>query len=959
MNKFKLGWNSLKTRITLINLGIFLIGIWSLTFFVSAELHDDLEKMLGQQQFSTASLLAEEIDQELADRLQALALIGKEITPAMLQRPESLQTLLQQRPLLARLFNNGVTIAGLDGTVLADFPHQPGRIGANFSERDYAIAALKGGKATIGKPVRSKLTQNPSFVMAVPIKDAAGAVIGFLAGVVNLNQPNFLDLATRNTYGRDGDYFVVAPQHRLNVTTSNKNRIMATLPAPGVNPALDRYAQGREGSDIFINPLGVEVLGSAKRIPAAGWYVAITLPTQQAFAPIHAMQQRMLLAAALLTVLAAALTWWLLGRQLAPLLTASTTLHKLDVGDPFPPPLAIARDDEVGHLIKAFNQLLTSLQQRDAALQESEARFRTLIEGTPEPVVVHRHGLVLYVNPAAIGLFGATSRQELVGKPLLALIHPDCHAALLEQVRRSYEEGAKLPTLEEKIIRLDGSVIDVEATRITISYDGQKAIQVLMRDVTERKHLQLARDEALARLQKIADRVPGMVYQYLLRPDGSSCFPFASEGIRQIYRVSSQHVSSDASCVLAILHPDDLDRVGASIEASARTLTPWQQEYRVKFADGTVRWLHGDALPEQQSDGAVLWHGLIADITERKLADDQLRTFSRIVEQAPMTIVITDLAGSIEYANPWTTQSNGYTREELYGQNPRLLASGLTAPEVYQSLWQTLTAGEVWCGEFINRKKGGDLYVEHAVIAPVLDHGNTAHYVALKQDITERKRTEQALQDSLRDKVALLNEVHHRVKNNLQVITSLLRLEAGRSSESDTRCVLAEMQGRIRAMALLHESLYRSGTFASVDLGAYLGHLARQAFRAQSSAMVRLQLELASVQISLDQATPCGLLVNELLSNCLKHGFPEGRGGDIRIELRALGPGDQWLLRVSDTGVGLAADFESRRSQSLGLQLVGDLARQIDGTLQIEPGPGAAFAVTFEIHRAEPPTPAA
>ncbi|MBU4113338.1 MAG: PAS domain S-box protein [Gammaproteobacteria bacterium] len=949
MKKFKLEWNSLKTRVTLITLGIFLIGIWSLTFFVSGELHEDLQKIVSEQQLSTASLLAEEIDQELADRLQALELIGKKITPAILQHPESLQNLLEQRLVLARLFNNGVISAGLDGTVLADFPQVPGRIGLNLSERDFAIGALKGGKAILGKPVRSKLTQNPIFVMAVPIKDAAGAVIGMLAGVVNLNQPNFLDRVTRGPNGQYGDYFVVAPQHRLNVTSSNKSRIMATLPAPGVNPALDRYAQGHEASDIFINPLGVQVLASAKRIPAAGWYVAITMPTQEAFAPVHALQQRMLTAAAVLTLLAGLLTWWLLRRQLAPLLAAATTLHKLDVGAPFPPPLPVARDDEVGYLIKAFNHLLTSLQQRDAALQESQTRFRTLIERTPEPVAVHRDGLMLYVNPAAIELFGAKSKEELVGKPLLALIHPDCHAAFLEQEGHGDEEGAQLPTLEEKVMRLDGRVIDVEATRIVINYGGHKAIQVLMRDITERKHLQLASDEALYRLQKIADRVPGVVYQYLLRPDGSSCFPFASEGIRQIYRLSPQDVSSDASCVLAILHPDDLDRVGASIEASARTLTPWQQEYRVKFADGTVRWLLGDALPERLADGAVLWHGLIKDITERKLAEDQLHTFSRIVEQAPMTIVITDLAGSIEYANPWTTQSSGYTQEELHGQNLRLLNSGLTAPEVYQGLWQTLTAGDVWRGEFNNKKKNGDLYIEQAVVAPVLCADNTLHYVALKQDITERKRTEQALQDSLRDKVALLNEVHHRVKNNLQVITSLLRLEAGRSREGDTRSVLTEMQGRIRAMALLHESLYRSGTFASVDLGAYLGHLARQAFRAQSSGVVRLQLELASVQVSLDQATPCGLLANELLSNCLKHGFPEGRGGDIRIELRALGLGDQWLLRVSDTGVGLPADFESRRSQSLGLQLVADLTRQIDATLQIEPGPGAAFAVTFGI----------
>lgn len=960
MRKFKLEWSSLKTRVTLITLVIFLIGIWSLIFLVSTMLRKDLQALLSEQQFSTASLLADEIDQEIADRLQTLELIAREITPAMMKEPAALHARLEQHPLLARLFNDGIACVGLDGIVLADFPPVPGRIGANFSERDYIIGPLKGGKATIGKPVRSKLSQNPTFVMAAPIKDAAGSVIGVLAGVVNLNQPSFLDRVAKGHYAYHGDYFVVAPQHRMVVTSSNKSSIMATLPAPGVSPALDRYAQGREGSDIFFNPLGVEVLGSAKRIPAVGWYAAIMLPTQVAFAPVHALQQRMLVAAALLTLLACVLTWWALRRQLAPLLAAANTLRSLNAGTQFPPPLTVARQDEVGQLIGAFNQLLASLQQRDVALRESEARFRTLIQWTPEAVVVHRDGIMLYVNPAAIRLFGATSRRELVGRPLLELIHPDCHDAFLVQVPRGYDVGSKLPMLDEKIIRLDGSVIDVEATRIVINYDGQEANQVQMRDITERKKVQQAHDEALARLKKITNRVPGVVYQYLLRPDGSSCFPFASEGIRQVYRLSPQDVSVDATCLFAIIHPDDLDSVSASIAASARDLTPWQLEFRIRFSDDTVRSLLGEALPERLADGAVLWYGLIADITEHKLVEDQLRTLSYIVEQAPMTIVVTDLAGNIEYSNPWTTKKTGYTREELYGQNPRLLRSGLTAPEVYQGLWQTLTAGEVWRGEFNNKDKSGELFVEQAVVAPVRDAGNTLHYVALKQDITERKRTEQALQASLQDKVALLNEVHHRVKNNLQVITSLLRLEAGRSAQPETKSVLTEMQSRIRSMALLHESLYRSGTLASVELGAYLQQIATQSIRAHGSGAVRLQLDTAPVQVSLDQAMPCGLLVNELLTNCLKHGFPEGRTGEIRIELQALAPlesaedgTDQWRLCVRDTGVGLPADFETRRVASLGLQLVSDLTRQLDGTLEIGPGPGAAVTVTFAIARTQ------
>jgi two-component sensor histidine kinase len=183
------------------------------------------------------------------------------------------------------------------------------------------------------------------------------------------------------------------------------------------------------------------------------------------------------------------------------------------------------------------------------------------------------------------------------------------------------------------------------------------------------------------------------------------------------------------------------------------------------------------------------------------------------------------------------------------------------------------------------------------------------------------------------------------------VITSLLRLEGRRSTVGDTKVVLGEMQSRIWTMALLHESLYRTGTFASVDLGSYLRRLCTHAFQSQStrSGEVQLVLNLGSVQAGMDQAISCGLLINELISNSLKHGFPAGVSGLVSIDLQPLDGANHWRLRVSDTGVGLPENFEDKRKNSLGLQLAGDLARQIGGTLEITPNQnkGAVFTVNF------------
>jgi two-component sensor histidine kinase len=223
-------------------------------------------------------------------------------------------------------------------------------------------------------------------------------------------------------------------------------------------------------------------------------------------------------------------------------------------------------------------------------------------------------------------------------------------------------------------------------------------------------------------------------------------------------------------------------------------------------------------------------------------------------------------------------------------------------------------------------------------------------------DITERKLSEQSLQQSLKDKQALLMEVNHRVKNNLQVISSLLRLEGHRSQQKETKAVLAAMQGRIQSMALLHKLLYRSGTFASVDLGSYVQQVASQAFSAQSlsSSSVRLSLHVGSVQVGMDQAIAAGLLVNELISNCLKHAFPLDRSGEVLVVLKPVNADASradplWCLEVSDTGVGLPAHVDQLRKASLGLQLVNDLSEQIGGSLRTEslPGEGTRFTLIF------------
>ncbi|HEY5579635.1 MAG TPA: EAL domain-containing protein [Rhodoferax sp.] len=260
--------------------------------------------------------------------------------------------------------------------------------------------------------------------------------------------------------------------------------------------------------------------------------------------------------------------------------------------------------------------------------------------------------------------------------------------------------------------------------------------------VISRRH-SVAQQQALAQLTNLTDHVPGLVFQYLLRPDGSSCFPFVSKGVSDIYRSSVQDMRKDGAQVFAMIHPQDLPAVEAAIAASAKTLTPWKHDYRVRFEDGTVRWLSSRAAPQQLDDGSVLWHGFVSDVTEQKKAEESLITLSAAVEQSPVSIVISDPQGLIEYVNPMFEQVSGYRRADVIGQNPRILSSHDKTVAEYREMWAMLLAGETWHGEFYNRRKDGSLYWEQAVIAPIFDdHGRPIHYLAIKEDITKRKADE-------------------------------------------------------------------------------------------------------------------------------------------------------------------------------------------------------------------------
>jgi PAS domain S-box-containing protein len=292
----------------------------------------------------------------------------------------------------------------------------------------------------------------------------------------------------------------------------------------------------------------------------------------------------------------------------------------------------------------------------------------------------------------------------------------------------------------------------------------------------------------------------------------------------------------------------------------------------------------------------------------------------------------------------------GYKPEELIGRPFQEL--NILAPEYLEAAFSDtmrVLAGERIASsvyEFI--AKDGTRKLGEISGAPLVRDGKIVAVVAVARDITERVRAEKQLEASLQEKEVLLKEIHHRVKNNLQVISSLLYLQSKSIEGQEALEMFQESQDRVRSMALVHERLYQSPDLARIDFAEYVRNLASYLFRSYGvhSNLIQLRINVDDVSLGIDMAVPCGLILNELVSNSLKHAFPNGREGEIRIELCS-GDDNELALVVSDNGVGFPKDLDFRGMESLGLQLVNTLVDQLGGTIELDRSDGTAFEIVF------------
>ena len=423
-------------------------------------------------------------------------------------------------------------------------------------------------------------------------------------------------------------------------------------------------------------------------------------------------------------------------------------------------------------------------------------------------------------------------------------------------------------------------------------------------------------------------------------------------------------------------HPDDAKAMAGELQAALDGTKPLDVEYRVVWPDGTVHWLASKGVAIRDEEGRpIQMHGIGFDITERKLASlrvlESERQFREMSDAMPQIVWRATPKGEMDYCNARWYEYTGCSEEEAKAVGSKEVIHPddlLPCVEIGQ---RGIASGEPFELEFRLKRASDGAYRWHlAKWVPYHDlDGSILRWFGAATDMHEQKLAKERLETevksrtaamqllevkegqlvrSLAEKNTLLQEVHHRVKNNLQVISSLLRMQGEVLKDQTASAALKESHQRVLSMALIHEQLYGNQEMDQIDFADFTQTLVSELFRSYAGTAKRVshRMNVDEVRLQIDQAIPCGLILNELVTNALKYAYPNGKRGEVVIDLRET-DGGMVTLAVSDQGVGLPAGFDWTHSESMGLPIVDLLTQQLGGTLAVRTSPGASFTIEF------------
>ena len=627
--------------------------------------------------------------------------------------------------------------------------------------------------------------------------------------------------------------------------------------------------------------------------------------------------------------------------------------------------------DVSGHSrVAGVVQDITDRKLAEEALREGEEQFRTLADAIPQLCwTANADGWIFWYNRRWYEYTGTTPEQ-MEGWGWQSVHDPAVLPDVMVRWQASIATGKPFDMVFP-LLGADG-VFRPFLTRIMPVCDQSGKVARWFgtnTDISEQRRTEEALRESEEKLS-MALRSAGMGAWRLELGDQRRQF---DDQVCHCLGIDPARFDGTAEAFVATVHPDDRDALAAALQKTIEGGAPYVVEYRAVWPDGRIRHIASRGRLARDVAGEPQWvDGLLWDITERKRVEEDLQAtlqrFYTVLASMYYGILLVTNDGQVEFANQAFCDLFGLAEApaDLVG-----LAAGETLEkikhaylhpdEAFARIREIVGRGRPVKGEELSML-GGGTWLRDFVPLDLL--GKSYGRLWLHFDITERKRSEESLREAhdelakqmeqrtrdLREKEVLLKEIHHRVKNNLQVISSLVNLQADGTSDETVRAVLRDVTHRVRSMALVHEKLYQSADLAHIDFAEYARSLLGYLWRAHGAkaAAVRLTFDLESLSLPVDAAVPCGLILNELAGNALKHAFPDQSVGDVAVSLH-LDANRLVSMSVRDNGVGLPEGLDWRQARSLGLRLVQMLAGQLHGTSELNRLDGTEFLITFKL----------
>lgn len=746
-NKFKT--LNIKMRITISVLLLLLASIWGLVYAVSVQLEKDLTRLLFTQQFSVASYIANEIDENIKQRTNTLTGHAATITPQLLADPAKARGFLQERIALNSMFKLGLVLITKDGQGIVDYPHIPERQASSYDGMEYFQEVMATGKPAIGKARIGRFTKQPGIAVAVPVRNKTGNIIAVFAGFAPLSDSTLFGQVEKLTLGHSGYVVIDDPKNRLIVSSSDPQRILGEMAKPGANAMLDRFVAGVEGSGVTVNSKGIEVLTSGKRIPTTGWITQVILPTAEAFAPIRAMTSAAHKIAVGLSVLIALLIWIIIRQAFRPLDAATKAIHDMVEHQTNMVPLPVSGSDELGKLLTSFNLLADQRRQVEEALRSSKEIFQTIQHSITESIfLLSPSGRVLSVNPTAVQRLGKT-KQEVIGIDVFSLFTPEVarlRRAMFDEVFRTEQPK----TVEDS---RDGRFYSLTFFPVMDTNEKCEAIVVVATDITERKQLEqktkyfeaivLSSEDAI-----VSQSLLGMVTSW-------------NAGAETIFGYSAEEMLGQP---INTLFPDDRKDEGKQMIERIRASEKAEHFETVRRRkDGALITIAATYSPIHDSSGATVGISTIArDITLRKQEEDELRRSKEAIERlssrnalllnsAGEGIFGVNMAGQCTFINPAALTMLDYHESEMLGQDlPALVhyqhLDGTPCPTSDCPILQTLRDGIARRVEDSFFRKNGERFPVQLSVTPMIEAGRHLGAEVVFQDISQRKQMEAELQ---------------------------------------------------------------------------------------------------------------------------------------------------------------------------------------------------------------------